>query len=52
MDEGSSDTLSFASRRVNYLLSNYIKPELDPCKDEQLKEFVEKKKASQPDQLY
>ena len=52
MDEGSSDTLSFASRRVNYLLSNYIKPELDPGKDEQLKEFVEKKKASQPDQLY
>jgi trimethylamine--corrinoid protein Co-methyltransferase len=51
-EEGGNDTVSFASRRVEYLLSNYSKPHLEPSIDEALQDFIKRKKESQPDKLY
>ena len=51
-EEGGNDTVLFASKRVEYLLSNYSKPHLEPSIDEALQDFIKKKKESQPDKLY
>jgi trimethylamine--corrinoid protein Co-methyltransferase len=51
-EEGGKDTVMFASRRVEYLLSNYSKPNLEPSIDEALQDFIKRKKESQPDKLY
>ena len=51
-EEGGNDTVTFASKRVEYLLSNYSKPHLEPSIDEALQDFVMRKKESQPDKLY
>jgi trimethylamine--corrinoid protein Co-methyltransferase len=51
VDDGSNDTVALASKRVDYLLSQYQKPNIDPGVDEELKEFVSKKKDSQPDKF-
>jgi trimethylamine--corrinoid protein Co-methyltransferase len=51
-EEGGNDTVTFASKRVEYLLSNYSKPHLEPSIDEALQDFIKKKKESQPDKLY
>ena len=37
------------SARVERLLSDYVQPEIDPGIDEGLKEYVAKKKESEPD---
>ena len=48
-EEGSRDTQALASLRVEKILSDYQKPYLDPAIDEELKEFIYKKKASMKD---
>ena len=48
-EEGSRDTQVLASLRVEKILSDYQKPYLDPAIDEELKEFISKKKASMKD---
>ena len=48
-EEGSRDTQALASLRVDKILSDYQKPYLDPAIDEELKEFIIKKKASMKD---
>ena len=48
-DEGSHDTASLAAKRVKYLLNNYAKPALAADKDEELHDFIIRKKASMPD---
>ncbi len=47
--DGSRDTTALASARVKKLLADYQKPALDAAKEEALKEYVAKKKASMPD---
>ncbi len=51
VEEGSNDTVALAARRVNFLLSEYQKPEIDPAIDEALQEFIVSKKSSQPDKF-
>jgi trimethylamine--corrinoid protein Co-methyltransferase len=48
-DEGARDSQTLASARVKTLLNNYQKPAIDPGVEEQLTEFVERKKASVAD---
>ena len=48
-EEGSRDTQALASLRVQKILSDYQKPYLDPAIDEELKEFISKKKSSMKD---
>ena len=47
--EGGKDTSEFASKRVELLLKNYSKPDLDIAKEEELREFIKLKKGSMPD---
>ena len=51
LDEGKRDTTELASKRVEFLLNNYIKPELDTSIEEALREFIKIKKESMPDSL-
>ena len=51
-EDGESDTVTFASKRVKYLLNNYQKPALDTSIDESLLDFINRKKASEPDKSY
>ena len=48
-DDGSRDTRTLASVRVEKLLADYVQPELDPDKRAALMAYVERKKASMPD---
>jgi trimethylamine--corrinoid protein Co-methyltransferase len=48
-EDGQRDTVALASARVERLLSDYVQPEIDPGIDEGLKEYVAKKKESEPD---
>ena len=48
-DEGGRDTTEIASKRVEFLLKNYSKPDLDIAKEEALREFIMLKKESMPD---
>jgi trimethylamine--corrinoid protein Co-methyltransferase len=50
-EEGARDTMTLASARVDYLISNYQKPVLDPAIDDALAEYVVRKKAAVPDAL-
>lgn len=48
-EEGARDTVALARARVEKLLSDYRKPEIDPAVEEALADFVARKKASMPD---
>jgi len=50
-EEGARDTMTLASARVEYLLTNYQQPALDPAVAEALSEYVARKKAAVPDAL-
>ncbi|MEM8580542.1 MAG: trimethylamine methyltransferase family protein [Pseudomonadota bacterium] len=50
-DDGCNDTQSLAAKRVRYLLDQYTPPELDPAISEELRSYIEQKKASLPDAL-
>ena len=48
-EEGARDTQALASLRVEKLLGQYQKPELDPAIEEALNAYVAQKKASMLD---
>lgn len=48
-DEGSRDTLTLASQRVEKLLSQYQQPQLDPAINDALNDYVERRKSEMPD---
>ena len=48
-DEGGKDTSEIASKRVEFLLNNYKKPDLDIAREDALREFIKLKKDSMPD---
>ena len=50
-EEGARDTRQLATSRVEKLLADYQKPELDAGIEEALNEYVAKKKASMPDSM-
>jgi trimethylamine--corrinoid protein Co-methyltransferase len=49
LEEGEADLTLEANKRAKELLKNYEPPDLDLPKREELREFVDKKKASMPD---
>lgn len=49
LEEGEVNLTESANKRGKKLLNSYIKPHLDEGKNEELKEFIKKKKASMPD---
>jgi trimethylamine--corrinoid protein Co-methyltransferase len=51
-EEGSKDTAQRAFERWNQLLKEYQAPPLDAAKDEELKEYVDKRKTEIPDAWY
>ena len=48
-EEGARDTQSLAAIRVEKLLSDYQQPALDPAINEALHDYVNRKKAAEPD---
>ncbi|MBT6508745.1 MAG: trimethylamine methyltransferase, partial [Marinovum sp.] len=48
-EEGARDTMLLAAQRVEKLMENYQKPDLDPAIAEALETYVVQKKASVPD---
>jgi trimethylamine--corrinoid protein Co-methyltransferase len=48
-DEGARDTEALASARLDKMLADYRAPALDPAINEELREYMTKKKASMPD---
>jgi len=48
-DEGAKDTIAIANARWKKLLNDYQAPALDEAKDEELREYIAKKKDSMPD---
>ena len=48
-DEGSRDTQTLASARVEKLLGDYVQPPMDPATREALDAFVAERKAAEPD---
>ncbi|WP_425090269.1 trimethylamine methyltransferase family protein [Tropicimonas sp. S265A] len=50
-DSGARDTQMRAGDRVRYLLEQYKAPDLDPAIAEELRTYIERKKASLPDAL-
>lgn len=51
-DNGSKDTERRAYERWNAMLAAYEAPPVDEARDEELREFIERKKASMPDAWY
>jgi len=48
-EEGARDTQTLASLKIEKMLSDYQKPQLDPAKEEALRDYVARKKAETPD---
>jgi trimethylamine--corrinoid protein Co-methyltransferase len=48
-EEGARDTQALATERVAKMLGDYVQPQLDEGKQEELEEYVAVKKASMPD---
>lgn len=51
-DNGAKDTAQRAYERWNAMLNEYTPPPIDPAVDESLRDFIDKKKQSMPDQWY
>jgi trimethylamine--corrinoid protein Co-methyltransferase len=51
-DQGSKDSARRAYERWNQLLNDYEAPPMDEAKDEEIKEFVAKRKSEIPDAWY
>ncbi|MGA7537824.1 MAG: trimethylamine methyltransferase family protein [Steroidobacteraceae bacterium] len=49
--DGSEDQLRRANRKWKALLAGYQPPPLDPAKDEQLRGYIERRKAAMPDEI-
>src|ERR1700761_1706627 len=51
-EEGSKDAATRANALWKSMLAEYEPPPLDPAKDEAIREFIDKRKASMPDMNY
>ena len=51
-DSGAGDAEVRANSRWKQLLADYEPPPIDPAVDEELRDFIDRKKASQPDAWY
>ena len=51
-DEGSLDIQVRANRKWKKILAEYVAPELDQAKDEELRELIDRKKSAVPDAWY
>lgn len=51
-DEGMKDEAQRAAARVKTLLAEYERPKLDPAVEEELADFVRRRKAELPDEWY
>ena len=51
-EEGSKDAATRANALWKSMLAEYEAPPLDPAKDEAIREFIDKRKASMPDANY
>ncbi len=49
--EGGLDQTRRAGRRWRALLDSYVPPPLDPAKDEALRDYIERRKRSMPDEI-
>jgi trimethylamine--corrinoid protein Co-methyltransferase len=49
--EGAHDQLSRANKRWKEMLGGYEAPPLDPAKDEAIREYIARRKASMPDDI-
>lgn len=49
--EGAEDQLRRANRKWKSMLESYQAPSLDPAKDEQLCDYIERRKAALPDEI-
>jgi trimethylamine--corrinoid protein Co-methyltransferase len=49
--DGSLDQLVRANKRWKAMLESYEAPLLDPAKDEELREYIQRRKASMPDDI-
>ena len=49
--EGSQDQLTRANTRWKAMLQSYEAPPFDPAKDEELREYIARRKASMPDDI-
>ncbi len=52
LDDGAQDMQQRADRRCEALLADYQAPPLDPAIDEELQDFMARKKRAQPDQWH
>jgi trimethylamine--corrinoid protein Co-methyltransferase len=48
-DEGARDTFQLAHERVERMLRDYVAPELDPGVDDGLRDYIARRKESEPD---
>ena len=51
-EDGSQDSAQRANRRWKTALAEYQAPDIDPGVDEALRDYIDRKKASMPDQWY
>lgn len=51
-EDGSHDSAQRANRRWKTALAEYQAPDIDPGVDESIREFIDRKKATVPDQWY
>ena len=51
-EEGSKDAATRAQRALEGDVAEYEPPPLDSAKDEAIREFIDKRKASMPDMNY
>ncbi len=51
-EAGQTDAATRASKRWKQSLADYVAPELDVAVDESIRDFMDRKKASMPDQWY
>jgi len=51
-ESGKTDAATRANKRWKQSLADYVAPELDVAVDESIRDFMDRKKASMPDQWY
>ncbi len=48
-EEGARDSMTLASAKVKRMLSDYVKPQIDPAIDAALQDYMRQRKGSEPD---
>jgi trimethylamine---corrinoid protein Co-methyltransferase len=51
-EEGSKDAATRANALWKKMLADYVEPALDPARDEELRDFIDRRRASMPDATY